>query len=209
MLTFESDRWYRRPFYAGFAGLFAAIACSVSAAANAVPMLAQLAVYLAALFFACMLCHGDWCARPQPRYLTGFYLTVAAGGALGGVFVALIAPRVFTEFDEYPIGFGAACALGLICWIAEDGFRAWKGFDARIPLSALLLGLCTAGAYVSVTGGQGSLLSVRNFYGILRVSEETDRIGVKRKLTHGRIDHGFQYQDARTPRLAHLLLRSA
>ncbi len=196
VLTFESDRWYRRPFYAGFAGLFAAIACSVSAAANTVPVLWQLGVYLAALFFACMLCNGELVrARPSASHLTAFYLTIAAGGALGGVFVALIAPRVFTEFDEYPIGFGAACALGLICWLAGDGLRAWKGFDARIPLSALLLGLCTAGAFMLVTGGQGSLLSVRNFYGILRVSEETDGVGVKRKLTHGRIDHGFQYQE--------------
>jgi hypothetical protein len=197
VLTFESDRWYRRPFYAGFTGLFAAIACSVSAAANTVPVLWQLGVYLAALFFACMLCNGELVrARPSASHLTAFYLTIAAGGALGGVFVALIAPRVFTEFDEYPIGFGAACALGLICWLASDGFKAWKGFDARIPLSALLLGAFTAFAYILVTGGQGSLLSVRNFYGILRVSEETDRVGVKRELTHGRIDHGFQYQEA-------------
>ncbi len=195
VLTFESDRWYRRAFYAGFTGLFAAIACSVSAAANAVPVVPQLGVYLAALFFACMLCNGELVrARPTPRYLTAFYLTVAAGGALGGVFVALIAPRVFTEFSEYPIGFGAACALGLVCWIGSEGFQAWKGFDVRIPLSALLLGLFTAGAYMLVTGGQGSLVSLRNFYGILRVSESTDQIGLRRTLTHGRIDHGFQYQ---------------
>src|SRR6202042_701315 len=57
VLTFESDRWYRPRFYAGFAGLFTAIACTVSAVANAVPVLSQLGVYLAALFFACMLCN--------------------------------------------------------------------------------------------------------------------------------------------------------
>ena len=197
VLTFESDRWYRRAFYAGFAGLFAAVACSVSAAANAVPVLAQLGVYLAALFFACMLCNGELVrSRPSPRYLTAFYLTVAAGGALGGVFVALIAPRVFTEFSEYPIGFAAACALGLASWLGSEGFKAWKGFDARVPLSALLLGLFTAGAYMLVTGGQGSLLSLRNFYGILRVSESTGENGVRRTLTHGRIDHGFEYVQA-------------
>lgn len=196
VLTFESDRWYRRPAYAGFAGMFTAVACAVSAAANSIPVLWQLGVYLAALFFACMLANGELVrTRPPARYLTSFYLTIAAGGALGGVFVALIAPHVFTEFDEYPIGLGAACALGLICWLGQEGLGAWKGFDARVPLSALLLGLFTAGAFILVTGGQGSLMSVRNFYGILRVSEESDRIGVKRKLTHGRIDHGFQYQD--------------
>lgn len=197
VLTFESDRWYRRPLYAGFAGIFTTIACAVSAAANSVPVLWQLGVYLAALFFACMLANGELVrARPPARYLTSFYLTIAAGGALGGVFVAILAPHIFTEFDEYPIGLGAACVLGLLCWLNQDGFRAWRGFDARVPLSSLLLGVFTAGAFILVTGGQGSLYSVRNFYGILRVSDETDRIGVKRKLTHGRIDHGFQYQDA-------------
>lgn len=197
VLTFESDRWYRRPAYAGLAGMFTAIACAVSAAANSIPVLWQLGVYLAALFFTCMLCNGELVRRrPPARYLTSFYLTVAAGGALGGVFVALIAPRIFTEFNEYPIGLGAACALGLLCWLSQEGLSAWRGFDARVPLSSLLLGLFTAGAFILITGGQGSLLSVRNFYGILRVSQDSDRIGVRRKLTHGRIDHGFQYQDA-------------
>jgi SAM-dependent methyltransferase len=197
VLTFESDRWYRPGFYAGFAGLFTAVACAVSAAANAIPVLPQLGVYLAALFFACMLCQGELVrSRPSPRYLTQFYLTVAAGGALGGLFVALVAPRVFTEFSEYPIGFGAACLLGLAGWIRREGFRAWKGFDVRIPLSALMLGLFTAAASLWIAGGQGSVLSRRNFYGILRVTEAADINGPKRELTHGRVDHGFQYQQA-------------
>jgi SAM-dependent methyltransferase len=195
VLTFESDRWYKPAGYAGLAGLFTAIACAVSSAGNAIPVLPQLAVYLAALFLACMLCHGELVrSRPSPRYLTQFYLTVAAGGALGGVFVALIAPRVFTEFSEYPIGLGAACLLGLASWVRREGFKAWKGFDVRVPLSALMLGLFTAVADAWVTGGQGSLASARNFYGILRVTEAASQNGPKRSLTHGRIDHGFQYQ---------------
>ena len=195
VLTFESDRWYKPGLYAGLAGLFAAIACAVSSAANAIPVLPQLGVYLAALFFACMLCQGELVrSRPSPRYLTQFYLTVAAGGALGGVFVALVAPRVFTEFSEYPIGLGSACLLGLASWVRREGFRAWKGFDVRVPLSALMLGLFTAGADAWVAGGQGSVVSLRNFYGILRVTEAVDINGPKRKLTHGRVDHGFQYE---------------
>jgi len=197
VLTFESDRWYRPQLYAGLAGLFVAIACGVTAAANAVPILWQLAVHLATLFFTCMLCNGELVrARPAPRHLTAFYLTIAAGGALGGVFVALIAPRVFTEFSEYPIGLGLACVLGLICWISREGIAAWKGFDVRVPLSSLLLGAFTAIAYMAVFNGQATLISLRNFYGILRVTAHTDMNGPFRTLTHGRIDHGFQYQDA-------------
>lgn len=197
VLTFESDRWYRPQTYAGLAGLFVAIACGVSAAANAVPILWQLAVHLVTLFFTCMLCNGELVrARPAPRHLTAFYLTIAAGGALGGVFVALVAPRVFTEFNEYPIGLGLACVLGLVCWISREGIAAWKGFDVRVPLSSLLLGAFTAIAYMTVFGGQTTLVSLRNFYGILRVTAHTDINGPFWTLTHGRIDHGFQYQDA-------------
>ncbi len=78
----------------------------------------QLVVYLIALFVTCMICQGELArSRPSPRYLTAFYLTIAAGGALGGVFVALIAPRLFTEFSEYPIGLAAACLLGFVGWL--------------------------------------------------------------------------------------------
>ena len=57
-----------------------------------------------------MVCHGELArSRPSPHYLTAFYLAIAAGGALGGVFVALIAPNIFTEFNEYPMGLAAAC----------------------------------------------------------------------------------------------------
>jgi SAM-dependent methyltransferase len=112
------------------------------------------------------------------------------------VFVALIAPRVFTEFSEYPIGLGAACLLGLASWIHRDGRSAWSNFDTRIPVTALALGLLTAGSDAAISGGQGAMVSHRNFYGILRVTETDDVNGPKRKLTHGRIDHGFQYQQA-------------
>ncbi len=124
-------------------------------------------------------------------------MTVAAGGALGGVFVALLAPRVFTEFSEYPIGLERRACWDWLGWIRRVGFKAWKGFDVRVPLSALMLGLFTACADAWSPGGQGSVLSRRNFYGILRVSRSYGSSnGPKRKLTHGRIDHGFEYEQA-------------
>ena len=41
-----------------------------------------------------------------------------------------------------------------------------------------------------------SVASARNFYGILRVMDKTDRNGPLRELRHGTIRHGFQYQNA-------------
>ncbi|WP_156839734.1 spermidine synthase [Novosphingobium aquimarinum] len=42
-------------------------------------------------------------ARPGPSQLTLFYFVMSAGGALGGVFTALIAPKVFDWVWEHPL----------------------------------------------------------------------------------------------------------
>ena len=197
VFTFDSDRFYRRTLFAVLTGIFAPAGCMVQGAAIAIPLRAQLALFLAALFVVCMLCHGElarW--RPSPRYLTAYYLTIAAGGALGGAFVALAAPRIFTEFNEYPIALGAACILGLIGWLRGGALGMWtsQNFSVRIPLMALLLGALTAGvAAVTLTTNQQGLDNKRNFYGILRVSDRFDDNGARRDLRHGRILHGFQY----------------
>jgi hypothetical protein len=199
VLTFESKRWYRRPVFAVLGGLTAAAACAVGGAALAVPLFVQLAVYLAALFCACMVCHGELvCAKPSPRYLTTFYLTVAAGGVAGGIFVALIAPHVFSEFTEFPIAFAVACLLGLAGWMRDGALELWTGrnFIVRIPMMALLFGGVTAAAdTVILNGHSAGIRKWRNFYGILQVFEQRDTNGPLRKLVHGRTIHGFQYLD--------------
>ena len=67
-------------------------------------------VHLLAFFVAAMVCHGELARdRPPPRWLTGFYLSIALGGALGGVFNALVAPAVFDSLLEYPLAVVLAC----------------------------------------------------------------------------------------------------
>jgi hypothetical protein len=74
----------------------------------------------ASLFVACMFCHGELARRrPAPRHLTLFYLMVSVGGALGGIFVALIAPRVFHSYWELPLGLIACGVLAMIA-IGKD-----------------------------------------------------------------------------------------
>src|SRR5436190_166591 len=65
----------------------------------------QITIFSAGLFVACMVCHGEvYRLRPDPAYLTSFYLSITAGGAIGGVFVAVIAPLIFTEYLELDWG---------------------------------------------------------------------------------------------------------
>jgi hypothetical protein len=65
-----------------------------------------------AFFTAAMLAHRTlYEARPAPAYLTEFYLWMSFGGALGGMFTALVAPRLFSEIYEYPL----LLALSMAC----------------------------------------------------------------------------------------------
>jgi hypothetical protein len=76
------------------------------------PSLPLFALNLAAFFATALLCHQMLARlRPPPARLTEFYLFVALGGALGGVFNALIAPVIFSRVVEYPLILVLACML--------------------------------------------------------------------------------------------------
>jgi len=196
ILCFDNARWYRRIVFAVLAGVLAPAACGLVAAGISIPLWVHLTVYPLALFVLCMLCHGELARlRPPAQHLTMFYLMIAAGGALGGVFVALVAPRLFETYLEYPIGLAAACFCGLIGWITTGALGQWtrQNFRVRVPLMALLLGGLTAIVTSVMTEQQPALAAWRNFYGILRISQKSDINGPLRQLMHGRIKHGFQY----------------
>ncbi len=196
ILTFESSRFYRRAVFAVATGVLAPIACVAPSVGGALSLRWQLVLYLLALFVACIVCNGELAAsRPSQRYLTTFYVAIAGGGALGGVFVALVAPRLFTEFIEYPIGLAAVCLLGFVGWLRTGAMAQWTSgnFAVRVPLMALLLGGFTAVMAAFTIGDQASVASARNFFGILRVLDRTDSDGAFRELRHGRTRHGLQF----------------
>jgi hypothetical protein len=198
ILTFESSRWYRPGVFAVLAGVLAPVTCAVVGVSVAVSVWKQMAVYLVALLVTCMVCHGELArSRPSARHLTAFYLTIAAGGALGGVSVAIFAPRIFAENTEYLIALSAACILGFLSWMRSGALAQWTGrnFSVRVPLMALMFGGFIS-LYAVVESKQPGILRLRNFYGILRVAERTDQNGRLRELTHGRVQHGLQYLDA-------------
>ena len=154
-------------------------------------------LYCAGLFAACMFCHGELAAmRPAPRYLTRFYLMISVGGAAGGLFVGLIAPRIFDLYVELPIALiacGGLAALLTFRWAwASDRRLAYA-----VPAAAVALTTAIAwyvAEYVAYIRGN-ALVMTRNFYGTLRV-RETDRgedLRLTRSLIHGVINHGWQF----------------
>ncbi len=67
-----------------------------------------------AFFLTALVCHGALAARrPEPSRLTEFYFCLSLGGALGGIFNALLAPLLFSSTYEYPLVLILACLLRL------------------------------------------------------------------------------------------------
>ncbi|HEX8558871.1 MAG TPA: fused MFS/spermidine synthase [Pyrinomonadaceae bacterium] len=86
--------------------------------------------HLLFLFCASLVCHGALADdRPEPAYLAEFYLCVAAGGALGGLFNALVAPVAFDTLVEYPLVVVLASYL-------RPGFRRRRGRLLGLRLGA-------------------------------------------------------------------------
>jgi SAM-dependent methyltransferase len=82
---------------------------------------------LALLFVVGVTLHGEmYRTRPAPERLTGFYLCMALGGVLGGVFAALIAPTIFDWTYEHPLLILAAGALVPQTYLFPFIRRLWR-----------------------------------------------------------------------------------
>lgn len=98
---------------------------------------------LAALIAAAMVCHGELAkSRPAARHLTEFYLWLAVGGLLGGVFNGLIAPAVFNHVLEFPIAMVLAAMICPAVSAPEPGSAA-RRLDFGLPVA---LGVALAAA---------------------------------------------------------------
>jgi hypothetical protein len=72
----------------------------------------KIALHLATLFIAAMVCHGELARdRPEPEHLTNFFLIMSIGGVVGGMFNSLAAPVLFNSYIEYQIAMMVACCL--------------------------------------------------------------------------------------------------
>ncbi len=110
---------------------------------NANPELNAL-MALGLLFMVAVALHTHmYDLRPEPDRLTGFYLAMSVGGALGGVFAALAAPLVFDWTYEYPILILAAGLLVPQAFLLPLFAKLWsaeaQGTRIRVLVVALLV----------------------------------------------------------------------
>jgi len=91
--------------------ILALVLVTVIVFASQLPPSLQAPIHLLTFFAAAMVCHGELArSRPDGGELTGFYLLMSAGGVLGGLFNALVAPIAFSTVVEYPLAIVLACA---------------------------------------------------------------------------------------------------
>jgi SAM-dependent methyltransferase len=152
------------------------------------------------LFVCCMVCHGELSRlKPHPKYLTKYYLTLALGGAIGGLFVAVVAPRVFSSYLELPIAMVLCAALATIAvW------RRLPNIGLRSAAVAFTVFLAVYLAFHENADRRRFVASARNFYGLLRIMdmrEQGETLGL-RKLVNGTIIHGAQLLDPDSRRMA-------
>jgi hypothetical protein len=161
IISFDSPRWYSR-FYYTLALLGALIAAGVALYEGAdMPIVQQVVIYSATLFIGCMVCHGElYQLRPHPSRLTSYYLMISAGGAVGGLFVALVAPYVFTNFYEIHLSLVLLVLLLLaVSWRDRAALtpRRWAVLAALLGVVAvygLLRGVGIGAGWLRNHGGE-------------------------------------------------------
>jgi hypothetical protein len=231
ILCFEGPRSYRRGLFipASFAG-FLLLAWLLDQGYRQ-DFWAQVGGYLGVLFLGCIVCHGElYRLRPHAEKLTAYYLCISLGGALGGIFVAIIAPAVFrTLLETTLIGIAVPGLVTFVLWreakLAADTTRG-SARAKRLPNAPAphLFGLGAVGAPLSATlaialalgyvwydSRQQSICFARSFYGAYRVKETPNLLldgidypltpGTARILLSGQIYHGIQFTNADAAKL--------
>ncbi|HYK78874.1 MAG TPA: fused MFS/spermidine synthase [Micropepsaceae bacterium] len=198
IICFDSPRWYYRP--AWYALFTAASSAMIYYARNffVSDYVAQLALFNGGLFVICMVCHGELASlKPSPRHLTAFYLTIAAGGAAGGLLIAAVAPVLLR--DDYDLALLLPSVTLLVIWLAwrripaaEPAWLRWSGLLFPLYLWLFLTG--SLALYLRADLAD-ILVSVRNFYGPLRVTlrPATATSAEIIMLRNGNIVHGREF----------------
>lgn len=212
ILCFGSSRWYPRTFFLRLLGVaLGGMAYALSPSLAVLPFGLMIVIFCVGLFVCCMFCHGELARlKPDPSQLTSFYFLSSLGSVAGAAFVAILAPHIFSGFYELHMAL-AGCALLVILVHGRDAASpfhqpSWRA--AWVVLNALAIALILSLAVLAHDESRKSRRMVRNFYGVLRESDEVapNVVLLKggappeqnedlrfRRLMNGTITHGLQF----------------
>jgi spermidine synthase len=239
IICFDREKWYRRRLFAALTMISILFLCTMQEydridlwASEYAPWISfkierlaesivvQTTTWLSMLFFVCMLCHGEVVRlKPSNDRLTAFYLSISTGGALGGIFVAVLCPLWFNNYVELGGGLVVSflCA-GLVLLRPEtenrlglnrlEQNRLGRGWKTLVSIAtvgglAVLVFMASWASFLSPMVSSSSM-SIRSFYGIMKIHnyliEPTEEFQpaegtYERRIVSGRIMHGKQFTD--------------
>jgi SAM-dependent methyltransferase len=213
ILCFAGGRWYWRSLFLRLLVVaLMAMTYAMDADFAQLPFEVLVPLFCSGLFVCCTFCHGELARRkPDPAHLTSFYLMLSLGGALGALFVALLAPHLFRGLYEMQISLAVCAALlVVVIWRDSQGlFRAGTLRPVWLGLAVLFAAGLGVRLYTTARASSAhTRVTVRNFYGMLRVYERinprlypspddpTQPLDMNlryRELLNGTISHGLQF----------------
>ena len=211
ILCFGTRRYHRMLFLRLLGVALGCMAYALSPSLTSLPLWILISLFCMGLFLCCMFCHGELARlKPDPSHLTSFYSWSSLGSVAGAAFVALLAPQIFSGFYELHVALGACAFLAVLAHRNDPAspfsqsnwrlaHRVLYGLAATIIVALFLLARDEAAS---------SNRMARNFYGVLRVSDESapNVVLLKgdeqsrpkddlrfRRLMNGTITHGLQF----------------
>jgi hypothetical protein len=201
VLCFEWPRLYWRPLWLGLLPVaLVGVTYLARQGLSELDALWRVSFLVAGLGACCMVCHGELARRrPDARHLTTYYLLIALGGALGGLFAGVAAPLLFPQLVELPAALILTGLFGVL--VSVQALWPRLGPYPRLAAVAVLPFALGIFATYAVEGMQlstrGYRLVTRSFYGQLAVRDDGVRgsENASRSLIHGGIIHGMQWWD--------------
>lgn len=209
VICFDTPEFYKRRFFFYLAVCCGAIILiSFHRSSNSIPLM--LGVSFIGFFAFCMLGHGELARiKPHKDRLTLFYLMLSFGGALGGVFVVLVAPKIFDSCSELPLSIAFLSLIGFITigiykdlnsLFSRSIFCIVSSWFAIAAIIAIFPGL------IDLSKGDQPLYVKRDFFGTSKVKEsqwetQPQTFEKLRIFYHGTIIHGLQFLDEGKARL--------
>lgn len=150
------------------------------------PVIPLILIHLINFFIVGLLFHRElFYLRPSPEHLPLFYLYMALGGVLAGLFNSLLAPYMFNSTYEYPL-------VLLLTWIVLP-LKPFK----KTNILLMTVGPLTVGYVLSVLLGVSwfkadtILYQQRNFFGVKQVIAKASA----HALIHQNTLHGLQFMN--------------
>ena len=191
IICFDSPQWYKPKWTAA---LTLAAICLIPVR-NVLPgsfqLIAEVSSYMIMLLGVCLLCHGEVARlKPNASKLTQYYMLLSAGGAVGGIIVAIACPLLLTSHFELPLSLALVTAMAFMMFFA---CRSWTRPEYdwaaahRLKYAACVVIIAPFIAMAFASHDE-TIASERNFFGVLQVLRDDRGL----RLIHGSTIHGMQ-----------------